>query len=79
MKTIADLKVGTELTKKTQNTKYGVYSNMVVTEIKETKTGRLLVYYSYTYTSPEGDKKNGVDKISNAPISKNTALSLYGF
>lgn len=79
MKTIADLKVGTELTKKNQNTKYGVYSNIVVSEIKETKTGRLHVFYTYTYTSPSGEVSNGIEKISNAPIKANTALSLYGF
>jgi hypothetical protein len=79
MRAIADLKVGTKLESTKQYPKYGIYSNMVVSEIKETKSGRLLVYYTYAYTSVDGDVTNGTTTITNAPVNPNTALSLYNF
>ena len=76
---VSDLTIGVKLTKINQYTQYGIYTNIIVSEIKETKTGRLLVFYSYTYTSVDGDVTNGVQKLSNAAISKNTLLSTYNF
>ena len=77
MRTIADLKVGTKLEKIKNRPEYGVYSDMIVSEIKETKTGRLLIHYKYTFTNTKGDSKKGIEGISHQAIKSNTELSLY--
>jgi hypothetical protein len=77
MTTISDLKLGTELQKINQGGKYGTYSNIKVSEINETKSGRLMIIYTYTFTDYDGITTNGKQKLSNAAVSKNTRLSDY--
>jgi hypothetical protein len=75
MKTVKDLKVGMTIESKNEGLSYGVYSNQVITEIKETKSGRLKISYSYVYTSNNGDVKTGINNLRNGAISPNTLLS----
>ena len=79
MTTIENLKVGTKLQKTNQSGKYGVYSNITVSEVKETKSGRLMIVLNYMFTDSNGKTENGKQNFSNAPISKNTRLKDYGY
>lgn len=79
MKTLANLTIGTELEETNQNPQFGIYSDIIVTDIKETKTGRLQVSLTRTYTSPNGEKTIESTTIGHNALDKCTLLSDYCF
>lgn len=79
METLSNLKIGTELIDTKPHPQYGLYSNIVITDIKETKTGRLSIGYKFTYTTAKGEKIEGTKKIGHNALCKSTLLSDYCF
>jgi len=78
MTTLGCLTVGTKLQMPNQSGTYGTYSNMIVSRIEETKSGRLMVYYTYTFTY-KGKIENLETSINHSALSKKTRLIDYGY
>lgn len=79
MKTLENLTIGTKLEMINQSGTYGLYSNIFVSDIKETKSGRLSVMITRTYTSNEGEVNTKTEKFGNGALSKKTLLLDYNY
>ena len=78
MKTLENLTIGTKLEMINQSGTYGLYSNIFVSDIKETKSGRLSVMITRTYTY-EGEVNTKTVKFGNGALSKKTLLLDYNY
>lgn len=79
MKTLENLTIGTKLEMINQSGTYGLYSNIFVSDIKETKSGRLSVMITRTYTSNEGEVNTKTEKFGNGALNKKTLLLDYNY
>lgn len=78
MKTLSNLTIGTKLEMVNQLGTFGTYSDIVVTNIKETKSGRLVVSLEMLYTY-NGAKKIVTRNMGHSALDKATLLSNYDF